>query len=221
MARSASLQQGPTAHILRHIVLDVRGFTLYRRAFIQTKPNFEGPTDETYLSAKPFEARSPSRLPLTHVRQERPRRARTPPRQGPQAPVCIMSGAGAPPMTDPQSSDKTVVRLTRRPQFLFVRSGQSERMKSMVVQARRRKEGTHIGEGFTATRKIGNAVARNRAKRRLRAAAATLLPRFGLAGVDYVFIARQQTGQIGWSRLLDDMEKALISLASTLREPAG
>ena len=42
-----------------------------------------------------------------------------------------------------------------------------------------------------------------------------------LAGVDYVFIARQQTGQIAWPRLLDDMEKALISLASTLHEPAG
>lgn len=123
-------------------------------------------------------------------------------------------------MTDLPASDKTVVRLSRRPQFLFVRSGQSERMRSMVVQARRRKEDSHIGEGFTATRKIGNAVARNRAKRRLRAASAALLPRFGLAGVDYVFIARQETGEIAWTRLLDDMEKALISLASTLREPA-
>jgi len=135
-----------------------------------------------------------------------------------------MSGADAPIMAGEATSDKTVVRLKTRPQFLFVRSGESYRAKSVVVQARRRKPSgeddtqrkTQIGEGFTATKKIGNAVARNRAKRRLRAASASLLPRFGLGGVDYVFIARQQTGTLAWTRLLDDMEKALLSLASTL-----
>jgi len=135
-----------------------------------------------------------------------------------------MSGADAPIMAGAATPDKTVVRLKTRPQFLFVRSGESYRAKSMVVQARRRKrtdqadaqQNVQIGEGFTATKKIGNAVARNRAKRRLRAASANLLPRLGRSGVDYVFIARQQTGTIAWTRLLDDMEKALLSLASTL-----
>ena len=47
--------------------------------------------------------------------------------------------------------------------------------------------------GFTASRKVGNAVARNRAKRRLRAAAAALLPLYGLAGNDYVLVARTAT----------------------------
>lgn len=132
-----------------------------------------------------------------------------------------MSGANAPLPSGVILSEKTVVRLKRRPQFLFVRSGISYRTKSLVVQARARHVSradadTHIGEGFTATKKIGNAVARNRAKRRLRAASASLLPRYGLSGVDYVFIARQQTGTLAWRRLLDDMEKALLSLASTL-----
>ena len=71
-------------------------------------------------------------------------------------------------------------------------------------------------EEVDTTRKIGNAVARNRAKRRLREASRALLPRYGLAGVDYVFIARLDTGCIAWSRLLDDMERALISLAARL-----
>ncbi len=106
-----------------------------------------------------------------------------------------------------------VVRLKTRPQFLFVRAGQSERRRALVVQARRRQHGEHVGEGFTATKKIGNAVIRNRAKRRLRAAAQMLLPRLGLANCDYVFIARAETATIGWQRLLDDMESALISLA--------
>jgi len=67
--------------------------------------------------------------------------------------------------------------------------------------------------GFTATRKIGKAVVRNRARRRLRAAACLLLPLHGQAGTDYVFIARAQTVNRSWTALLDDVKAALISLA--------
>lgn len=86
------------------------------------------------------------------------------------------------------------------------------------MQARRRLRptGDWIGEGFTATKKIGIAVIRNRAKRRLREAARLTLPRLGRPGVDYVFIARHNTAAIGWSRLLDDVESALISLAERI-----
>ena len=114
-----------------------------------------------------------------------------------------------------------VIRLRVRPQFIFVRGGRAERRKSLVVQARKRKgqrtgeaAAPHAGAGFTATKKIGNAVIRNRAKRRLREAARQLLPRLGQPGWDYVFIARQDTADIGWPGLLDDMESALISLAA-------
>jgi ribonuclease P protein component len=54
---------------------------------------------------------------------------------------------------------------------------------------------------------------RNRAKRRLREAARRLLPRLGRPGVDYVFIARQDTATRDWGSLLDDVERALIRLA--------
>ncbi len=115
-----------------------------------------------------------------------------------------------------------VVRLRTRPQFLFARNGKSERRRALVIQARRRCEvGPHIGEGFTATKKIGNAVRRNRAKRRLRAASQRLLPHLGLPNHDYVFIARMDTATIGWQRLLDDMESALISLADTFKTATG
>ena len=110
-------------------------------------------------------------------------------------------------------SDAGVVRLKSRPQFLFGRRGTTERRRSLVLQARRRKASTVIGAGFTATKKIGNAVIRNRAKRRLREAARQLLPLHGEVGTDYVFIARMETATIGWQRLLDDMESALISHA--------
>ena len=121
-------------------------------------------------------------------------------------------------MTDKTETElPEVVRLRVRPQFIYVRGGKTERRKSLLIQARRRKgaePGPLIGAGFTATKKIGGAVVRNRAKRRLREAARQLLPRLGQPGWDYVFIARKDTADIVWARLLDDMESALISLAA-------
>jgi ribonuclease P protein component len=68
--------------------------------------------------------------------------------------------------------------------------------------------------GFTVTKKIGGAVVRNRAKRRLREAARLLLPEHGRPGFDYVLIARGGTATRPWPRLLDDVKSALISLAA-------
>ena len=72
----------------------------------------------------------------------------------------------------------------------------------------------HVGMGFTATRKIGGAVQRNRAKRRLRQAARALLPDHGVPGSDYVFIARMGTTERAWDRLLDDVKSTLTRLAT-------
>lgn len=77
-----------------------------------------------------------------------------------------------------------------------------------------------VRAGFTATKKIGNAVVRNRAKRRLREAARVLLPLHGRPGSDYVFIARGATGTRAWSALLDDVETALITLAKRAKTHA-
>ena len=120
-------------------------------------------------------------------------------------------------MSGPENTElRETRRLKKRREFTFVRDGVTERRKSLVIQARARPgetPGDHVGEGFTATKKVGGAVQRNRAKRRLREASRRLLPRFGRPGWDYVLIAREATLEVGWSRLLDDMESALISLA--------
>jgi ribonuclease P protein component len=63
--------------------------------------------------------------------------------------------------------------------------------------------------GFTASRKVGNAVVRNRAKRRLRAAAAEVLGRSGRQGTDYVLIARAGTGERAYAELIGDLAAAL------------
>ena len=85
-----------------------------------------------------------------------------------------------------------------------------------MVEALRRAPSGPARAGFTATKKIGGAVQRNRAKRRLRAAADALLPGLGLPGCDYVFIARQAAIDAPWPGLLDDVGKALIRLRAAL-----
>jgi ribonuclease P protein component len=109
-----------------------------------------------------------------------------------------------------------IERLKTRPQFLAAARGASCARGAVVVQALDRADQTPaIRAGFTATRKIGGAVDRNRAKRRLREAARQVLPLHGRPGLDYVFIARGGTTARPWLRLLDDVKSALISLAAT------
>jgi ribonuclease P protein component len=105
-------------------------------------------------------------------------------------------------------------RLKRRAEFLAAAKGVSAARGAVVVQTLPRPDQPGIRVGFTATRKIGGAVVRNRAKRRLREAARALLPQFGRAGHDYVFVARNGTPTRTWARLLDDVKSALISLAA-------
>lgn len=112
-------------------------------------------------------------------------------------------------------------RLTRRPQFLAAAKGRSEARGAVVVQRLDRQDGDPaVGVGFTATRKIGGSVVRNRAKRRLREAARALLPLHAVAGSDYVLVARMGTPDRDWTRLLDDVTSALTRLATPRPTPA-
>jgi ribonuclease P protein component len=79
----------------------------------------------------------------------------------------------------------------------------------LVLQAAPRGDGASMRFGITASRKVGNAVIRNRAKRRLREAAAQILPRAGRPGNDYVLIARAGTTERPFAALLADLEAAL------------
>ncbi len=111
-------------------------------------------------------------------------------------------------------TEHTLGRLTKRSEFLFVRQGRYKAIGGVVIQMRPNHSiGQEIRVGFTATKKIGGAVIRNTAKRRLREIARHLLPSLGKAGHDYVFIARDSTVARPFEKLTKDVEKALSSLA--------
>ena len=100
--------------------------------------------------------------------------------------------------------------LTRRGDFLAAARARKAAMPGLILQVRRRRDEEPARVGFTASKKVGNAVARNRAKRRLRALAREGLAPVARPGTDYVLIARRDaTAGRTWSDLHADLAAAL------------
>jgi ribonuclease P protein component len=105
-------------------------------------------------------------------------------------------------------------RLTRRAEFLKVAAGRRKWVApGLILQAAAGSPADASWRvGFTASRKVGNAVARNRARRRLRAVSAAVLPVHALDGHDYVLIARTGTLNRRYQALIGDLEEGLRRL---------
>lgn len=103
--------------------------------------------------------------------------------------------------------------LRKRAEFLVAARARRQGTAGFLLQARRRspdEDVSGIRVGFTCSKKVGNAVTRNRAKRRLRALAAALLPRLGHPGWDYVLVGRPgATVDRPFEALLSDLEGAI------------
>ncbi len=85
-------------------------------------------------------------------------------------------------------------------------------MPGLVLQALMRDDAGPARLGFTVTKKVGNAVVRNRTRRRLREAARLLLREQPAVGVDLVLIGRDVTRSRPFSQLIEDLRRALARL---------
>ena len=120
-----------------------------------------------------------------------------------------------------------LARLKRRQEFLAVAaSGRKFVAPGLILQARKQTSDASpsagtvdsadlepaLRIGFTASRKVGNAVARNRARRRLRAASEAVLRAHAACDHDYVLVARAGTLTRDFGDLLADLEAGLKHL---------
>ncbi|WP_373357028.1 ribonuclease P protein component [Pseudoroseicyclus sp. CXY001] len=113
--------------------------------------------------------------------------------------------------------------LRSRAEFLRTARGGRAFSRGFVLQGRPRdaevsepapdEDDGQIRVGYTCSKKVGNAVARNRAKRRLRALAREVIPAHGRPGWDYVLIGKAgSTASRDFSLLKDDLARALAEL---------
>lgn len=132
------------------------------------------------------------------------------------APETGAPNKGAPEALNQTECDGAILRpvtIRKRRDFLAAARARRHAAAGFVLQGRQRRESeaaSGLRVGFTCSKKVGNAVQRNRAKRRLRAIAAAVLPHAGREGWDYVLIGRNEiTAARPFTDLLADLEMAL------------
>ncbi|MDO6669640.1 ribonuclease P protein component [Paracoccus sp. 1_MG-2023] len=97
--------------------------------------------------------------------------------------------------------------IAKRADFLACAKSVRAPMPGFLLQARDRGDDGPLRVGFTCSKKVGNAVARNRAKRRLREIARLILPQSGQPGWDYVLVGRPDATA---TRDFADMQQELL-----------
>ena len=104
--------------------------------------------------------------------------------------------------------------LKTRADYLVAQRGKPVRRPAFTLRAHRRGGAGDIRVGFTCSKKVGNAVTRNRAKRRLREAARLVLPKVGQPGWDYVLIGHKgATAAIPFADLCQELSDAVSQVS--------
>lgn len=131
-----------------------------------------------------------------------------------------MDGTRANQQDKPPAVSLRVQTLKNRPDFQRATRAPRVAMPGFILQMRQRAEDEAEGIriGYTCSKKVGNAVARNRAKRRLREIARLTLTQRGLDGMDYVLVGRKEaTANLPFDQLQSDLSKALGILHGKVR----
>lgn len=123
-------------------------------------------------------------------------------------PACPAPDTGAGP------APVCLITMTKRADFLRAAQARRQPTPGFLLQARARREGEGPAGtarvGFTCSKKLGNAVARNRAKRRLREIARLVLPGLARPGWDYVLVGRPEaTALRDFAQMRADLARAL------------
>lgn len=114
----------------------------------------------------------------------------------------------------PPAASLCLKAMRKRAQFLAAARSRRHVAPTMLVQGRARQDGDGVVHvGFTCSKKLGNAVARNRAKRRLRAIAREVLRDRARPGWDYVLIGRPEATA---THAFDELRRDLIAALSRL-----
>lgn len=115
--------------------------------------------------------------------------------------------------------------LRKRSDFLRLNKGRRFAAPGLVLQSAQTPKEACAPDtarlGLTVTKKIGNAVTRNRMRRRLREAARAVLPVAGKSGRDYVLIGRMGTQARSFAELKGDIERALEAVHGANAGKAG
>src|SRR5882757_4702948 len=135
-------------------------------------------------------------------------------------PVARADASGSAPDTGAGFPAPAMQRLKQRADFLAATAGAKTPAGGFVLQARDRHEDGPVRVGFTVSKKVGNAVERNRVRRRLRemvrlCAEAPMQP-----GHDYVLIGRRAALQLPFERLAEDFARALGRVHGNSPPPA-
>jgi ribonuclease P protein component len=158
--------------------------------------NFEGMSDEAHFPAEQSGPQAAARVPQPHGDGRR------------------TQGAERAPRPRPQEAQR-LVTLTKRADFLAANRGKRVPMPGFVLLVRPRcDDDMTMRVGFTVTKKIGNAVVRNRMKRRFRSLARETLPDHGIAGADHVLIGRAGGIERDYAALADELKRALKKLSA-------
>lgn len=121
-----------------------------------------------------------------------------------------MAGHQVPVAETPPAVSVCLEVLKKRGDFVAASKAKRHGTPGIHLQGRNRADEGGVRVGFTCSKKVGNAVARNRAKRRLRALAAEILPEHALVGWDYVLIGRpEHTARWPFDQMRRELIKAL------------